>query len=113
MARLLNQVRDATRRLHYSIRTEDAYAAWIKRFIVFHGKRHPLEIGEPEVVAFLTQLVVQRDVAASTQNQALSALRFLYKVVPGWPPAPRSPTGESARSRARGWRLSTGGSRAA
>ncbi len=81
MPRLLDQVRDATRRLHYSIRTEEAYVSWIRRFILFHGKRHPLEMGEPEVVAFLTHLAVRRDVAASTQNQALSALLFLYKVV--------------------------------
>jgi integron integrase len=85
MSRLLDQVREATRRLHYSIRTEDTYVAWAKRFILFHGKRHPLEMGEPEVVAFLTHLAVQRDVAASTQNQALSALLFLYKVVLGRP----------------------------
>lgn len=81
MSRLLDQVREATRRLHYSIRTEEAYVAWTKRFILFHGKRHPLEMGEPEVVAFLNDLAVRRDVAASTQNQALSALIFLYKVV--------------------------------
>ena len=85
MPRLLDQVREATRRLHYSIRTEDAYVDWVKRFILFHDKRHPLEMGEPEVVAFLTHLAVQRDVAASTQNQALSALLFLYKVVLGRP----------------------------
>jgi integron integrase len=71
--------------LHYSIRTEDAYVLWTKKFILFHGKRHPLEMGEPEVVAFLTHLAVQRDVAASTQNQALSALLFLYKIVLGRP----------------------------
>ena len=81
MPRLLDQVREATRRLHYSIRTEDAYVDWIRRFILFHGKRHPLEMGESEVVAFLTDLAVRRQVAASTQNQALCALLFLYKVV--------------------------------
>jgi integron integrase len=85
MPKLLDQVREATRRLHYSIRTEDAYVDWTKRFILFHRKRHPLEMGEPEVVAFLTHLAVQRDVAASTQNQALCALLFLYKVVLGRP----------------------------
>jgi integron integrase len=79
--RLLDRVRQATRRLHYSIRTEDAYVAWVKQFILFHGKRHPLEMGESEVVEFLTHLAVQRHVAASTQNQALHALRFLYKIV--------------------------------
>jgi integron integrase len=81
MPRFLDEVRAATRRLHYSIRTEEAYVDWIRRFILFHGKRHPLEMGEPEVVAFLNHLAVQRDVAASTQNQALCALLFLYKVV--------------------------------
>jgi integron integrase len=81
MSRLLDEVRETTRRLHFSIRTEDAYVLWIRRFILFHGKRHPLEMGEPEVVAFLTHLAVHEDVAASTQNQALAALLFLYKVV--------------------------------
>ncbi len=85
MPRLLDQVREATRRLHYSIRTEDAYAQWVKRFILFHDKRHPLEMGEAEVIAFLNHLAVRREVAASTQNQALSALLFLYKVVLGRP----------------------------
>lgn len=85
MPRLLDQVRDATRRLHYRIRTEDAYTQWVKRFILFHDKRHPLEMGEAEVIAFLNHLAVRRDVAASTQNQALSALLFLYKVVLGRP----------------------------
>jgi integron integrase len=67
--------------MHYSIRTEDAYVQWIKRFILFHGKRHPLEMGESEVEAFLNHLAVEGNVAASTQNQALSALLFLYKFV--------------------------------
>jgi integron integrase len=79
--RLLDQVRDAVRRLHYSIRTEEAYVKWIRRFILFHGRRHPLEMGEAEVEQFLTSLAVEGEVAASTQNQALSALLFLYKVV--------------------------------
>ncbi len=79
--RLLDRVRVATRRLHYSIRTEDAYVQWAKRFILFHGKRHPDEMGEAEIVAFLNHLAVASQVAASTQNQALSALIFLYKVV--------------------------------
>jgi integron integrase len=85
MPRLLDRVREATRRLHYSIRTEDAYVGWIRRFILFHGKKHPIELGEPDVVAFLTHLAVQEDVAAPTQNQALSALLFLDKVVLGRP----------------------------
>ena len=79
--RLLDRVRTACRRLHYSIRTEDAYSQWIKRFILFHGKRHPEAMGEGEVVAFLNHLAVDRQVAASTQNQALAALLFLYKTV--------------------------------
>jgi integron integrase len=79
--KLLDQVRGVIRRKHYSIRTEQAYCDWIKRFILFHGKRHPKEMAEPEVTAFLTYLAVQTNVAASTQNQALSALLFLYKEV--------------------------------
>jgi integron integrase len=79
--KLLDRLRDATRYLHYSIRTEEAYVAWCRRFILFHNKRHPDEMGEAEVEAFLTHLAVREQVAASTQNQALSALLFLYKVV--------------------------------
>jgi integron integrase len=81
MPRLLDQVRDVIRTRHYSLRTEEAYVAWIRRFILFHGKRHPTEMGAGEVGAFLTHLAVDRDVAASTQNQARSALLFLYKDV--------------------------------
>ncbi|HID45791.1 MAG TPA: integron integrase [Chromatiaceae bacterium] len=77
----LTQVANAIRRRHYSIRTEQAYVDWIRRFILFHGKRHPRDMGEKEVAAFLTYLAVQRDVAASTQNQALNALVFMYKEV--------------------------------
>ena len=69
--KLLDRVRHACRVRHYSIRTEDAYHNWAERFIRFHGIRHPLEMGEPEVNAFLTHLAVERHVAASTQNQAL------------------------------------------
>jgi integron integrase len=79
--RILDRVRVAARRLHYSIRTEDAYVQWAKRFILYHGKRHPEEMGEAEIVAFLNHLAAEQNVAASTQNQALSALLFLYKVV--------------------------------
>src|SRR5438876_2180540 len=79
--RLLDQVRELIRVKPYSIRTEDAYVQWIKRFIFFHGKRHPREMGSKEVEAFLTDLAVQKKVAASTQNQALNALVFLYKEV--------------------------------
>jgi hypothetical protein len=104
VSRLLDQVREATRRLHYSIRTEDTYVAWTKRFILFHGKRHPLEMGEPEVVAYLTHLAVQCHVAASTQNQALSALTLLVYGRP-WPTSElarrRGHAGEDARSAGR------------
>jgi site-specific recombinase XerD len=81
--RLLDQVRDHLRLKHYSLRTEQAYVGWIKRYIIFHGKRHPAEMGKPELEAFLTSLAVQRNVSASTQTQALSALLFLYKEVLG------------------------------
>jgi integrase len=79
--RLLDRVRDAIRARHYSRRTEKAYVHWIKRYIFFHGKRHPAEMGAPEVTKFLTSLAVDARVAASTQNQALSALLFLYREV--------------------------------
>ena len=79
--KLLARVRDRLRVLHYSYRTEQSYVAWIKRFILFHGKRHPGSMGKPEVEAFLTYLATQRHVSASTQNQALSAVLFLYKQV--------------------------------
>ncbi|MFN4341193.1 MAG: integron integrase [Azonexus sp.] len=81
--RLLDRVRERIRFKHYSLRTEDAYVQWIKRFILFHGKRHPAEMGAAEVEAFLTHLAVEGKVAASTQNQARSALLFLYKEVLG------------------------------
>lgn len=77
----LEQVRNAIRVRHYSIRTEQAYVGWIKRFILFHGKRHPREMGDADVASFLTHLAVNDRVAAATQNQALNALVFLYKVV--------------------------------
>ena len=81
--RLLDQVRSAIRVRHYSIRTEAAYTDWVRRFILFHGKRHPLQLGAPEVAAFLTHLAVERTVAPSTQGQAKSALLFLYREVLG------------------------------
>jgi integron integrase len=77
--RLLDRLRDAIRRRHYSRRTEEAYIHWTKRFVYFSGKRHPSDLGETEVTAFLNHLASERNVAASTQNQALSALLFLYK----------------------------------
>ena len=79
--KLLDQVRDVIRRKHYRIRTEQAYIDWINRFIIYHGKRHPGEMAEEEVAEFLTHLARDLNVAASTQNQALSALLFLYKEV--------------------------------
>ncbi len=79
--RLLDRVRAALRTRHYSRRTEHAYIAWIRRFIFFHGKRHPVEMGAPEITRFLTWLAVRGKVAASTQNQALGALLFLYREV--------------------------------
>lgn len=79
--RLLDQVRERIRLKHYSIRTEEAYVHWIRRFIYFHGKRHPRELGARETEQFLTHLAVKGRVSASTQNQAKSALLFLYKEV--------------------------------
>ena len=81
--RLLEVVRARIRAKHYSPRTEEAYVGWIRRFVRFHGRRHPREMGEGEVTAFLSSLAVQGGVAASTQNQALSALMFLYAEVLG------------------------------
>ena len=79
--RLLDRVRHRCRVKHYSIRTEKRYVDWIRRFILFHDKRHPAGMGAPEVEAFLTWLAVERNVAPSTQNQALAAILFLYKEV--------------------------------
>jgi integron integrase len=79
--KLLDQVRDKIRLKHYSIRTEQAYLDWIKRFVLFHHKRHPAEMGAAEVEAFLTHLAVEGKVAASTQNQAKAAVLFLYSQV--------------------------------
>lgn len=79
--KLLDQVRDAIRLKHYSYRTEQTYAAWIRRYIFFHNKRHPKDMGSPEVETFLAHFAVTENVATSTQNQALSALLFLYRYV--------------------------------
>lgn len=81
--RLMDQVRQRIRSLHYSLRTEEAYVHWIRRFILFHQKRHPRELAAPEVERFLTHLAVDRKVSASTQNQALAAVLFLYRQVLG------------------------------
>jgi len=79
--KLLDQVRSAVRLLHYSPRTEEAYAGWIRRFVIFHHKRHPAEMGDSEVRQFLIDLAEKQGVSASTQNQALNALVFLYRQV--------------------------------
>jgi integron integrase len=79
--KLLDQVRQSIRTKHYSLRTENTYVEWIKRFILFHKKRHPKEMGVDEVQEYITYLANERQVAASTQNQALSAILFLYKYV--------------------------------
>ena len=79
--KLLEQVRDAIQRKHYSPRTEESYIHWIKRYVVFHDKRHPQEMGSAQIEAFLTHLAVRESVAASTQNQALAAILFLYREV--------------------------------
>lgn len=80
-ARILDQLRERIRYLHYSIRTEEAYVYWVRFFIRWHGLRHPRELGRPEVEAFLTHISVERHVSESTHNQALSALLFLYREV--------------------------------
>ena len=81
--RLLERLRIHLRTRHYSIRTEEAYIDWARRFILFHGKRHPQEMGAAEVEAFLSHLAVDRQVSASTQNQAKAAILYLYKQVLG------------------------------
>ena len=79
--KLLDQVRDRVRTKHYSIRTEEAYVGWIRRFVLFHNKQHPREMGKRDIESFLTYLAVDSKVSASTQSQALSALLFLYRDV--------------------------------
>ncbi|NJM74486.1 MAG: integron integrase [Acaryochloridaceae cyanobacterium RU_4_10] len=79
--KILDRLRDVLRLKHYAYRTEQSYVDWVYRFIIFHNKRHPKDMGVPEIEAFLTHLAVQRKVAAPTQNQALSALIFLYRHV--------------------------------
>ncbi|MGH7363059.1 MAG: phage integrase N-terminal SAM-like domain-containing protein, partial [Candidatus Methylomirabilales bacterium] len=81
--KLLDRLREALRSRHYSRRTEQSYCHWVKRFIFFHHVRHPAQMAEPEINAFLTHLAVKGKVSASTQNQALSALLFLYRHVLG------------------------------
>ena len=79
--RLMDQVRQSLRVHHYSLRTEQAYIQWVRRNIFFHNKRHPREMGANEITSFLSHLAVDKHVSASTQNQALCALLFLYKKV--------------------------------
>lgn len=79
--KLLDLVRNKLRVLHYSYHTENSYVGWIKRYILFHNKQHPKDMGRKEIEAFLTYLAVGRNVAASTQNQAFSALQFLYEQI--------------------------------
>jgi site-specific recombinase XerD len=79
--KLLDQVRDAIRLKHYSYRTEETYVQWIVRYILFRNKRHPKDMGVPEIEEFLTHLAVEGNVAAATQNQALNAILFLYPQV--------------------------------
>ncbi|MDR4510064.1 MAG: phage integrase N-terminal SAM-like domain-containing protein, partial [Candidatus Brocadiaceae bacterium] len=79
--KLLDQVRDVIRKKHYSIRTEQAYVDWTRRYILFHNKRHPKDMGEKEISQYISFLATEKNVAASTQNQAFNALVFLYKQV--------------------------------
>jgi len=81
VAKLLDQARDLIRVRHYSIRTEEAYLRWMKQYILFHNKRHPGEMGEQEITSFLSHRAVTRKVSASTQNQAMASILFLYKEV--------------------------------
>src|SRR5262245_44516885 len=81
LPRLLDRLRQAIRVRHYSLRTEDAYVDWVRRFILYHHKRHPQEMGAAEINQFLTHLAVAGHVSASTQNQAFAALLFLYQNV--------------------------------
>ncbi len=77
--KLLDQVRNSLRQRNYSYRTEKTYIGWIKRYILFHNKKHPKEMGEKEIGEYLTYLAVQKKVAPSTQNQALNSIIYLYK----------------------------------
>ncbi len=97
--KLLDRLRQACRVRHYSIRTEEAYHDWCRRFVLFHDKRHPLEVGAAGVSAFLTHLAVERQVGPSTQNQALNALLFLYRQVLGVEPGLFADVVRAARPR--------------
>ena len=95
--KLLDQARDILRANYYSRRTEEVYLGWMRRFILFHGKRHPKEMAGAEVAAFLSHLTVKSDVSASTQNQAFSALLFLYAKVLGQPLSDLGPVARATR----------------
>lgn len=82
--RLLDQVKQAMRVKHYALRTEECYTQWIRRYILFHGKRHPRDMGATELELFLTDLAVKGQVSVSTQNQALNAIVFLYRDIRDW-----------------------------
>ncbi|MBN9517001.1 phage integrase N-terminal SAM-like domain-containing protein [bacterium] len=97
--KLLDRVRDALRVRHYAIRTEEAYTDWVRRFVLFHDKRHPDTMGAAEITAFLTHLAVEGKVSASTQNQAFSALLFLYRHVLGAEPGKIAGVVRAARRR--------------
>jgi hypothetical protein len=114
--RLLDQMREALRSRHYSPRTEQSYCRWVRRFVLFHEVRHPAEMAEPEINAFLTHLAVKEGVSALTQNQALSALLFLYRtgmwsaVKSGHRSRPGHPRPKArARTRGHGSRRGQGG----
>jgi len=79
--KLLDQVRQAIKTLHYSPKTEESYVHWIKRFIFFHNRRHPVEMSEKEIAQFLSSLATELHVSVATQNQALNAILFLYRAV--------------------------------
>jgi len=83
--KLLDQLQDEIRRRNLSLRTEKTYRHWCRRYIVFHGKRHPKYMGEPEITAFLTHLARDRHCSASTQNQAPASILFLYRWIPRKP----------------------------
>ena len=103
--KLLERAQEILRIRHYSIRTEEAYIAWMKRFILFHNKRHPENMGIAEIEAFLSHLAIQGDVAPSTQNQALNALLFLYRQVLDIPLGEQKIDAVRARARKQSCRL--------
>ncbi|MDK1030268.1 MAG: phage integrase N-terminal SAM-like domain-containing protein [Anaerolineae bacterium] len=80
-SKLLDQLKDKLRAKHYSLRTENSYTSWVRKFILYHNKRHPRDMGPKEINAYITHLALKKHVAASTQNQALSAILFLYRKV--------------------------------